>query len=158
MGSFQAILKESFRLHPPSPLLLTHMNDEDASLGNYTIPAKTSVFVNMWSIGHNVQTWGPNASEFNPDRFIGSKVGLLGTKFELLPFGAGRRICVGKGLAMTMLECTITSFTHAFDWAPPPNTHLGVDEEVHGLILVPQVPLVLKATPRKSMHNYIVTS
>jgi len=154
----QAIIKESFRLHPPSPLLLIHMNDEDATLGNYTIPTKTSVFVNMWSIGHNVQTWRSNACEFNPDRFMDSKMGIFGTDFELLPFGAGRRICVGKGLTMTMLECTITSFVHAFDWAQPPNTHLGVDEETHGIICEPRTPLVLKATPRKSMHHHIVTS
>jgi cytochrome P450 len=68
----------------------------------------------MSSIGHNVQTWGPNAFEFNLDQFTRSKMGILGTDFELLPFGVGRCICVGKGLTMTMLECTITSFAHMF--------------------------------------------
>jgi len=91
----------------------------------------------MSSIGHNVQTWGPNAFEFNLDQFTRSKMGVLGTDFELLPFGVGRCICVGKGLTMTMLECTITSFAHIFDWAPPPNSHLGVDERVHDIICVP---------------------
>jgi len=154
----QEIIKKSFRLHPPNPLLLLHMNDENAKLGNYTIPAKTSIFVNMWSIGHNVQTWGSNACEFNSDRFIDSKVGLFGIDFELLPFGVGKRICVGKGLAMTMLECTITAFAHAIDWAQPPNTHLGVDEGTHGIICEPRISLVLQPTPRISMRNYIVTS
>jgi cytochrome P450 len=78
------------------------MNDLDARLGNYTIPTRTSVFVNMLSIGHNVQTWGPNAFEFNLHQFLHFKMGLLGIDFELLPFGVGRCICVGEGLTMTM--------------------------------------------------------
>jgi hypothetical protein len=70
-------------------------------------------------------------------------MGLLGTDFELLPFGVGRCICVGKGLTMTMLECTITSFTYMFDWALPPNTHLGVDERIHDIIFVPHIVFFL---------------
>lgn len=42
--------------------------------------------------------WGPDALEFDPDRFIDSRVQkyLTPNPFIFLPFNAGPRICLGQ--------------------------------------------------------------
>ncbi|KAH9781901.1 cytochrome p450 [Citrus sinensis] len=46
----QAIIKESFRIHPPIPLL-NRRALEDCKIGNYISPKGTLLFVNLWSMG-----------------------------------------------------------------------------------------------------------
>ncbi|KDP26154.1 hypothetical protein JCGZ_22835 [Jatropha curcas] len=39
-----------------------------------------------------------------------------GQNFELLPFGAGRRICPGIPMAHRVLHHVVASLLHCFDW------------------------------------------
>ncbi|KAF8720966.1 hypothetical protein HU200_023373 [Digitaria exilis] len=91
----EAIVKETMRLHPVSPLL-------DVSMDGYDVPTGTLVFVNVWAIGRDPAVWGHAAEEFRPERFVGSSLDVKGQDFELLPFGSGRRICPGIGLGLKM--------------------------------------------------------
>ncbi|XP_074264866.1 geraniol 8-hydroxylase-like [Silene latifolia] len=111
----QAIVKESFRLHPPVPLLLPRKMDSDVKLFNYTVPKNAQVLVNAWAIGRDPNTW-KNAESFEPERFLGSKIDVKGRDFDLIPFGAGRRICPGLPLAIRMLHLMLGSLIHGFDW------------------------------------------
>ena len=87
------IIRETLRLHPPAPLLLPRESKENCVLNGYDIPAKTKVLVNAWAIGRDPRYW-TEAEKFDPERFIDSAVDFKGANFELIPFGAGRRICV----------------------------------------------------------------
>ncbi|KAI9173765.1 hypothetical protein LWI28_006130 [Acer negundo] len=90
----QAIVKETFRLHPPVPLLLPRKASSDVEICGYRVPEGAQVLVNVWAIGRDGTTWDdPNS--FVPERFLGSDVDVRGQNFELIPFGAGRRICPG---------------------------------------------------------------
>ena len=45
------------------------MSEEQIKLGNYTIPAKTSIQIPIYSIHHCEDYW-PDHSKFDPERFL----------------------------------------------------------------------------------------
>lgn len=111
----QAIIKETLRLHPPVPLLLPRKAERNVDIGGYTIPKDAQVMVNVWTIGRDPTIW-LNPTLFSPERFLGSDIDVKGRNFELVPFGAGRRICPGLQLANRMLLLMLGSLVNSFDW------------------------------------------
>ncbi|KAK5804677.1 hypothetical protein PVK06_032328 [Gossypium arboreum] len=111
----QAIIKETFRMHPAVPLLLPRRADSDANLCGFKIPKGSQVLINVWAIGRDPSIWD-NPNSFIPDRFLGSEIDVKGRDFGLIPFGAGRRICPGLPLANRMLHLMLGSLINYFDW------------------------------------------
>lgn len=111
----QAVIKETFRLHPAVPLLLPRKARENVQLCGYIVLKDAQVMVNTWAIGRDPSLWEDPLS-FVPERFLTSNIDAQGQNFELIPFGAGRRICPGLPLAMRMLYLMLGSLINAFDW------------------------------------------
>ncbi|CAI9101619.1 OLC1v1038987C1 [Oldenlandia corymbosa var. corymbosa] len=142
----QAIVKETFRLHPPVPLLMPHKADEDVEINGYTVPKDTQILINAWAIGRDEETW-TQPEMFMPERFLESEIDVKGMHFELIPFGAGRRICSGLPLAYRMTHLLVASFIHNIDWKLEGGIKpedLDMDEKV-GLTVEKALPL--KASP-----------
>ncbi|XP_050266149.1 geraniol 8-hydroxylase-like [Quercus robur] len=111
----QAIIKETFRLHPAVPLLLPRKAEADVEVKGFTVPKGAQVLVNAWAIGRDPSIWD-NPNSFMPERFLGSEIDVRGHNFELIPFGGGRRICPGLSLAIRMVHLMLGSLIHSFDW------------------------------------------
>ncbi|CAN6822409.1 unnamed protein product [Brassica oleracea] len=116
MNYLKAVIKETLRLHPPLPLMVPHESTHDVRLRDYRIPAGTQVTINAWAIGRDVATWGPDAEEFRPERHLHSSVDFRGQDFELIPFGAGRRICPAISFAVVLNEVVLANLVHQFGW------------------------------------------
>ncbi|KAJ6835039.1 geraniol 8-hydroxylase-like isoform X2 [Iris pallida] len=112
----QAVLKETLRLHPPIPFLVPRSTASTVDLCGYTVPARTRVLVNCWAIGRDDTVWTDRPEMFVPERFLGMDVDYKGHDFELIPFGAGRRICPGLPLAFRMVPLLLASLLRSFDW------------------------------------------
>ncbi|KAM0937875.1 putative flavonoid 3'-monooxygenase [Dioscorea sansibarensis] len=155
----QAIIKETFRLHPSTPLSLPHVASEPCVVGGFHIPRGSTILVNIWSISRDPAIWS-NPLEFEPGRFLPSgkyaDVDLKGSHFEFIPFGAGRRICAGMRLGLRTVPLVVASLVHGFNWALPggltPET-LNMDEDF-GLTLQRAVPLVARPIPRLSPEAF----
>nr|XP_010927178.1 cytochrome P450 CYP73A100 [Elaeis guineensis] len=124
----QAVVKETLRLHSPIPLLVPHMNLEEAKLGGFTIPRGSKVVVNAWWLANNPEWWD-KPEEFRPERFLTEEMdvdAVVGGKvdFRFLPFGVGRRSCPGIILALPILGLIVGKLVRNFELVPPP----GVDK------------------------------
>ncbi|KAM7255052.1 hypothetical protein ACFE04_020293 [Oxalis oulophora] len=114
----QAVIKETFRLHPSTPLSLPRIAAESCEVNGYHIPKGSTLLVNGWAIGRDPEQWS-DPLEFRPERFLPngekSNVDVKGNDFEVIPFGAGRRICAGLSLGLRMVQLMTASLVHAFD-------------------------------------------
>lgn len=144
----QAVVRETLRLHPAVPLLVPRCSMEDTNYMDYFIPINTQVFVNAWAIGRDSDTWEDPLC-FNPERFLGSSIDYKGQDFEFIPFGSGRRICVGMDLAHRVVHLSLATLLWSFDWELDisliPET-LDMTERM-GITLRKLVPL--RAIPKK---------
>jgi flavonoid 3'-monooxygenase len=150
---FQAIIKEVFRLHPSTPLSLPRMADKECVIDGYHIPKNATLLVNVWAIAKDPTVW-KDPLRFDPGRFLpgGSHVhaDVKGNDFELIPFGAGRRICAGMSLGLRMVQIMTATLIHGFNWSlSGGQTFDKLDmEEAYGLTLQRAVPLVACPVPR----------
>ncbi|KAL5218167.1 hypothetical protein ABZP36_018851 [Zizania latifolia] len=144
----QAVMKETFRLHPPAPLLLPHQAETATEIGGYTVPKGARVLVNVWAIGRDSKVWF-EPDKFMPERFLQREVDFRGRDFELLPFGSGRRICPGMPLAVRMMHLMLASLLHRFEWTLPPDVEKnGLDmTENFRVVIALATPLQAIATP-----------
>ncbi|KAF4396059.1 hypothetical protein G4B88_020696 [Cannabis sativa] len=121
MKYLNSVIKESMRLHPTLPLLLPRQNKEKCEINGYEIPAKTNTIVNAWVIGRDPTYW-PEPEIFKPERFLDDSNFIdskLGNNFEYLPFGGGRRICVGMSFGLLSVELSLALLLYHFDWMLP---------------------------------------
>ncbi|KAG8051427.1 hypothetical protein GUJ93_ZPchr0001g30386 [Zizania palustris] len=113
------IIKETLRLHPVAPLHVPKECQEPRRVLGHDVPRGTVVFVNAWAIGRDPRYWD-DAEAFMPERFEQIEVDLRGTHFELIPFGAGRRMCPGLAFAHAIVELALAALLYHFDWHLPP--------------------------------------
>ncbi|KAL3838997.1 hypothetical protein ACJIZ3_023588 [Penstemon smallii] len=156
---FQAVIKENFRLHPSTPLSLPRVAQESCEINGYLIPKGSTLLVNVWAIARDPDVW-ESPLEFRPQRFMagGQKpnADVKGNDFEVIPFGAGRRICAGMGLGIRMVQLLTATLIHAFDFELangqlPENLNM---EEAYGLTLQRADPLMVHPKPRLEPHVY----
>ncbi len=151
----QAVEKETFRLHPPGPLLLPHESVEACQVGGYHVPAKTRIFVNVWAVHRHPSAY-ENPLDFIPERSVGSGIGMHGMDFQLLPFGSGRRMCPAINFGLFMVQSTLAKLLHSFTWTlpggeNPEDIDMG---EVFGVTTPKAIPLQAVATARLPLHLY----
>ncbi|KAL5095834.1 hypothetical protein RYX36_000161 [Vicia faba] len=113
----KAVIKETLRYYPPVPLAPREAN-KSFILNGYKIEPKTLVYVNIWAIHRDPETW-KDPDEFYPERFLNNDVDFKGLDFELIPFGGGRRICPGIPMAIAMQEMVTANLLNSFDWEMP---------------------------------------
>jgi cytochrome P450 len=99
---------------------------EKCIISGYNIPAKTIVYVNAWAIQRDHNIW-KNPEKFYPERFLENSINFIGQDFELIPFGAGRRICPGMSMAVASLDLILANLLYSFDWKLP---HGFVKEDI----------------------------
>ncbi|XP_058080717.1 flavonoid 3'-monooxygenase CYP75B137-like [Magnolia sinica] len=144
----EAVLKEVLRLHPPVPFLIPRSPSQTCTVGGYTVPKGTQMIINIWAIHRDPEAWD-NPLEFCPERFYNStsKWDYRGNDFRYIPFGSGRRMCVGISMAERMLTYVLASLLHSFDWRLPDDAKLNLSDKFR-VFLKKETPLVVIPTPR----------
>ncbi|KMS96731.1 hypothetical protein BVRB_8g200360 [Beta vulgaris subsp. vulgaris] len=151
MVYLKAIIKETLRRHPPSHFLLSHAATDDTVLGGYTIPKDINLEIYTAWLTQDPTLW-PDPEAFRPERFLpgeeGYEVDWTGNRgVNMLPFGAGRRICPAWNLGTLHVGLLLARMVQAFRWVPisgsPPDP-----TETFAFTMVMKNPLKAGILPR----------
>ena len=145
-----AVIKETFRLHPVLPFLVPRCPSQSSTVGGYYIPKGCMVWLNVWVVHRDPKIW-ENPLEFQPERFLNesSNLDYSGNNFNYIPFGSRRRICAGLPLSEKTLIYILASLLHSFEWKLPHGTELEFSNNF-GIVTKKLNPTVAVPTPRLS--------
>lgn len=104
----RACLDESQRLIPTFGGM-ARVLENDIVLSGYRVPAGTLIGMNMMVITKNKRYFS-NPEQYIPERWQTDEI----HKFAFLPFGHGKRTCIGKTLAQMEMICLIAEIIRNF--------------------------------------------
>ncbi|CAG5012496.1 unnamed protein product [Parnassius apollo] len=109
----ETTILETLRMSSIVPLATTHSPTKDVHLNGYRIPAGSQVVPLINCVHMDPNLWDePN--KFNPSRFI-DDTGKIKRPEYFMPFGVGRRMCLGDVLARMEMFMFFASMMHQFD-------------------------------------------
>ncbi|MEW5313289.1 MAG: hypothetical protein WDW38_004870 [Sanguina aurantia] len=115
------VINESMRLYPQPPVLLRRALVED-KFDNFVIPAGSDIFISVWNLHRSPALW-EDSDSFKPERFpITSPIPNETTEnFSYLPFGGGKRKCIGDQFALFESIVALSMLTRRYDFTLDPN-------------------------------------
>ncbi|KAL3275505.1 hypothetical protein HHI36_020265 [Cryptolaemus montrouzieri] len=140
-----AVLKEIQRITNVPPVGIAHRAVRDAELMGYSIPRDTIILTSLFSVHMDPKIWG-DPYTFRPERFLGEEGKTIGER-SFLPFGYGKRQCLGISLAKASYFLFFTSLLYHFDLEKIPEGPLPNVQGFDGLTLSPK-PFKMKLNPR----------
>jgi cytochrome P450 len=145
----KAIVLEGLRRHPPTHFVLPHSVTEDFVLnGKFLLPKNGTVNFMVAEMGWDPEVW-EDPMEFKPERFVELGVfDITGSReIKMMPFGVGRRICPGLGLALLHLEYFVANLVLNFEWSGVDGDEISLEEK-QAFTMVMKYPLKALVYPR----------
>ncbi|KIW69659.1 hypothetical protein PV04_05523 [Phialophora macrospora] len=125
-----SVIREFGRFRRGGMSLLERTVPRDgATIDGIWVPGGTNVSVSTACVNLDPAIWGPNPEQFVPERWIG----ISEEKFKLmdhadLTFSVGRRMCIGRNLAMIEMKKALARLIRTFEISPTdPNDDLEPD-------------------------------
>jgi cytochrome P450 len=107
------VIEESMRIYPTVPAMEREALADDTLAGR-PVPKGSTVMIVPWVLHRHQKLW-KNPGRFDPERFS-SEQSAARPRFSYLPFGGGKRICIGAAFAIA--EATILLATLAQHFQP----------------------------------------
>ncbi|XP_063896096.1 cytochrome P450 4C1 [Helicoverpa armigera] len=104
-----AVILESLRLFPTVPCLLRCV-EKDVKLKNYTMRAGSYCSISPLVVNVN-SPWKAETTHFDPEKWLN---GEYKNNSEFAGFGLGKRGCIGKTYAMTMMKVVLSHFIRRY--------------------------------------------
>lgn len=116
---------ETLRLYPPV-WFGPRLSVSEFEFAGYRVPAGTHVTYSSWT-SHRLPEVFPDPDAFRPERFAPEARKAI-PKGAYMPFGGGRRICVGKRFGHLVVKSVATVLLRQRDLALPVGHRLQIDK------------------------------
>ncbi|KAG8170269.1 hypothetical protein KVR01_001014 [Diaporthe batatas] len=120
-----AIFNESLRLYPPIPFEIKQAMSPTTLPDGTFLPAGAVVVWCPWAMNRSRLTWGEDADEFRPERWLvagggGDKAAAVMQRSasEFPVFNGGARLCLGKRMAELIAVQVIATVAWTFEFVP----------------------------------------
>ncbi|XP_048565214.1 cytochrome P450 94C1-like [Triticum urartu] len=115
MHYVHAALYESMRLFPPVQFDSKFAAGDDTLPDGTAVAKGTRVTYHAYAMGRMESVWGPDCSEFRPERWLRDGQFVPVSPYRYPVFQAGVRVCVGKDLALMEMKAVIVAVVRGFD-------------------------------------------
>lgn len=145
----QAVVFETMRLYPPAWVIERDAAVAD-NIAGIEISAGDTVSISPYLLHHHREFW-PNPERFDPRRFLPAEhsrpAGVADRpRYAFLPFGAGRRMCIGAGLAQLEATLALAVLAQSARLDMPPGTRVRARA---GVTLYISAPVIATVNPRE---------
>ena len=127
-----AFIHEIMRITAINFIGTPHMNYKAAKIGDYDVPAGTTVFAFLYYIMNDPTYW-KNPEEFRPERFL--EDGKFVKDERLIPYLIGRRQCIGMGLAQTEMFLFFSNLVKTFRFSEEKSEPLPEPTPTMGFVM-----------------------
>ncbi|GIY71242.1 hypothetical protein CDAR_110211 [Caerostris darwini] len=142
------VFSESLRYYPPVTGFVFRKCSEDHRVGLITVPKGAGVLAPVWDIHHDPQYW-PDPWKFDPDRFsLENRTSI--NSMAYMPFGIGRRNCVGARFAQLEAKLAIFRLVKKFKFVSCEKTDDPLPLICPTVIINPANGIWLRAIPREA--------
>jgi len=133
----ELIINETLRLYAPiqSGRQITESLRVDDKI---TIPKDSLVWYSNYAMAANSDLWGEDPLSFKPERMDQDY-----DKFTFLPFGYGKRNCIGYAMATSQLKLYVAALVQRFDFKLQTENIKIISTGT----LIPKDPLLIKFVP-----------
>ncbi|XP_054855144.1 cytochrome P450 2F2-like isoform X2 [Eublepharis macularius] len=141
-----AVIHEILRFADVVPLGGSRLVTRDAHFHGYVLPKGTGILPCLYSV-HKDATQFRDPETFDPTHFLDQK-GNFRRRDVFMPFGAGKRACLGQALARMELFLFFTTLVQRFTLQPVvPPEEINLSPMAFGLVSGPH-PFTFRAIPR----------
>lgn len=135
--NMEAFIMEVQRFYHITPIAGPRRALWDTKLGGYNIPKNTTILIGLRSVLMDVEHW-KDPNNFRPERFIDAEGKTFKDEY-FMPFGMGRRRCLGDALARACIFSVLVNICLNFELVLPDNEEDQPSENlVPGIILSPK--------------------
>jgi sterol 14-demethylase len=141
LPQLERFLFETLRIHPPLVTLMRRVL-RDFAFGDVVVPEGDTIVVSPY-VAHRIPEVYPDPERFDPDRKLPENV------FAFIPFGGGRRKCVGNAFAILQVKSIMSALLARYDFelVDPPDSYR---DEMPSLILRTSEPCRMRYRRRRS--------
>jgi len=114
----QATIQETLRRRPVLPNVEPRLVKKPIEVGGWTYPPGACLVPNAYLVHHDPEIYA-DPYAFRPERFLEQPPGT----YTWIPFGGGRRRCIGASFAMLEMQIVIRTVLGAFQLQPAADGH-----------------------------------